>query len=46
MPDNDSDTFYFEGRLWFSLNKIVKNIVLARNKAIGFDEQSVDYIAI
>ncbi|CAF5174646.1 unnamed protein product [Rotaria magnacalcarata] len=30
VPDDDSDTFYFE----------------ARNKAIGFDEDSIDYIPI
>ncbi|CAF1411923.1 unnamed protein product [Adineta steineri] len=29
MPDNDSDTFYFE----------------ARNRAIGFDEESVDHVS-
>ncbi|CAF4533905.1 unnamed protein product [Rotaria sp. Silwood1] len=30
VPDNDSDTFYFE----------------ARNRAIGFDEESVDYLSM
>jgi hypothetical protein len=30
VPDNDSDTFYFE----------------ARNRAIGFDEESVDHISM
>lgn len=30
VPDDDSDTFYFE----------------ARNKAIGFDEESFDYIGM
>jgi len=30
VPDNDSDTFYFE----------------ARNRAIGFDEESVDHVSM
>lgn len=45
VPDNDSDTFYFEGILE---NIIIgfKFLFLARNKAIGFDEESVDYISM
>ncbi len=48
MPDNDSDTFYFEGKI--SNKSILKNSVfaffLARNRAIGFDEESVDHLSI
>ncbi len=47
VPDNDSDTFYFEGKIF---NKIIlKNFFfyyLARNRAIGFDEESVDHVSM
>jgi hypothetical protein len=45
VPDNDSDTFYFEGRdKYFILEFQI--FISARNKAIGFDEESLDYASM
>lgn len=49
VPDNDSDTFYFEGNEnspSSSSSSHSSFIVLARNRAIGFDEESLDHFSM
>jgi len=50
MPDNDSDTFYFEGKhknLFNSAIEINQSMFfLARNRAIGFDEDPLEHLSM